>query len=99
VTITPQDKFPPSVPASITALSGPASIEVSWQRSPESDLQGYYVYRSVNGAPFERKGELIAVPAYSDRHVEHGKTYRYEISAVDKKNNESDKSAPAEVNF
>jgi fibronectin type 3 domain-containing protein len=99
VTITPRDTFAPSVPASATALSGPTSIEVSWQRSPESDLQGYYVYRSVNGAPFERQGELIAVPAYSDRRVEHGKTYRYEISAVDKKNNESDKSAPAEVNF
>jgi hypothetical protein len=99
VAITPVDKFPPSVPASITALSGPDSVEVSWQRSPESDLQGYYVYRSVDGGPFERQGELIALPAYSDHHVEHGKTYRYEVSSVDKKNNESEKSAPAEANF
>ncbi len=99
VAITPIDKFPPSVPAGVTALAGPNSIEVSWQRSPEPDLQGYYVYRSVDGAPFERQEPLVALPAYSDRKLEHGKTYRYEISAIDKKNNESDKSAPAETTF
>jgi fibronectin type 3 domain-containing protein len=99
VTITPIDKFPPSVPAGVTALAGPDSIEVSWQRSPESDLQGYYVYRSVDGAPFERQGALVPLPSYSDRKIEHGKTYRYEISSVDKKSNESDKSAQAEAAF
>ena len=98
-TITPIDTFAPSVPAGVTALAGPDSIEVSWQRSPEPDLQGYYVHRSVDGAPLERQGALVPLPAYSDRKVEHGKTYRYEISSVDKKSNESDKSAPAEAAF
>lgn len=93
------DTFAPSVPASITALSGPDSIEVSWQRSPESDLKGYYVYRSVNGSPFARQGGLVSVPTYSDHAVDHGKTYRYEVSAVDQKNNESGKSAPAQASF
>jgi len=99
VTITPVDKFAPSVPAGITALAGPDSIEVSWQRSPEPDTQGYYVYRSVNGAPLERQGSLVTLPAYSDRKIERGKTYRYAISAVDRNNNESDRSAPAEATF
>jgi len=99
VTITLIDKFAPSVPAGVTALAGPDSIEVSWQRSPESDLQGYYVYRSVDGAAFERQGALAPLPAYSDRKLEHGKTYRYEISSVDKKSNESAKSPPAETAF
>lgn len=89
------DTFAPSVPASITALATPESIEVSWQRSPESDLKGYYVYRSVNGGPFIRQGDLINLPTYSDHNVEHGKTYQYAISAVDQKGNESEKSAPA----
>ncbi len=97
--ITAVDIFPPSVPASITALAGPDSIEVSWQRSPEADLKGYYVYRSVNGGPFERQEGLLSLPTFSDRKVEHGKTYRYEVSAVDQKNNESAKSTPAEVSF
>jgi fibronectin type 3 domain-containing protein len=83
----------------VTALAGPDSVEVSWQRSPEADTQGYYVYRSMNGGSLERQGALVTLPAYSDRKVEHGKTYRYAVSAVDKKNNESDKSAPAEAAF
>jgi hypothetical protein len=97
--ITPIDIFPPSIPASITGLATPNSIEVSWQRSPEPDLKGYYVYRSVDGGPFTRQGDMLTLPTYSDHNVEHGKTYRYEVSAVDQKNNESGKSAAAEVSF
>jgi predicted small lipoprotein YifL len=97
--INMSDTFPPSVPASITALAGPESIEVSWQRSPESDLKGYYVYRSVDGGPFERQDGLVSVPTFSDRNVQRGKTYRYEVSAVDQKNNESNKSAAAQASF
>ncbi len=80
-------------------LAGPESIEVSWQRSPEADTAGYYVYRSVDGGAFERLGDKVTLPAFSDRKVEHGKTYRYQISAVDQKKNESDRSAVVEVRF
>ena len=97
--ITPVDKFPPSVPAGIAALAGPESIEVSWQRSPEADTAGYNVYRSVDGAAFERQGDIVTLPAFSDRKVEHGKTYKYQISSVDLKQNESEKSPPVEVAF
>lgn len=93
------DKFPPSVPASVVALAGPDSVEVTWSRSPEADTKGYYVYRSTNGGPFERQGDLVAIPTFSDRKVEHGKIYRYAISAVDQKNNPSEKSAPVEAVF
>jgi fibronectin type 3 domain-containing protein len=93
------DKFPPAVPASITALAGPETIEVSWQRSPDSDLQGYVVYRSTNKGPYERQGTLINVPTYTDKQVQHGKTYSYQVSAVDQKGNESDKSSTTEVSF
>lgn len=99
VGITMSDTFAPSVPATITALAGPDSIEVSWQRSPEADLKGYYVYRSVNAGPFERQGSLVSVPTFSDHNVEHGKTYRYQVSAVDQKNNESAKSGVAQTAF
>lgn len=88
------DTFPPEVPASVTALAGPESIEVSWSRSPDADLKGYYVYRSTDGGDFVRQGDLLNVPNFSDRHVEHGKSYRYAISAIDQKGNESAKSAP-----
>jgi len=89
--------FPPAPPASITALSGPESIEVSWSRSAEPDLKGYYVYRSTNGGPYTRQGELLVVPTFSDHAVEHGKSYRYSVTIVSQKDLESDKSAPTEA--
>lgn len=97
--ITPRDIFAPSIPADVTALATPDSIELSWQRSPEPDLKGYYVYRAVGDGPFVKQGELVTLPAYSDHAIEHGKTYRYAITSVDQKNNESEKSAVAEVVF
>jgi hypothetical protein len=97
--ITAVDVFAPKVPASITALAAANSVEVSWERSPDTDLKGYYVYRSLSGGPFERQGGLVSLPTYSDHNVKHGKTYRYAVSAVDQKNNESTKSSVAEVNY
>jgi len=94
-----RDIFPPSVPAGVAALPSAGVIELSWQRSPEPDLKGYYIYRSVNGGPFEREGDLVSLPAFTDTNVEHGKTYRYEISAIDQTENESAKSHPVEVTF
>ncbi len=93
------DTFAPSVPTGVVALAGPDSVEVTWTRSPEADTKGYYVYRSTNGGPFERQGGLVTLPTFSDHTAEHGKTYRYSISAVDQKANISDNSAPAEVVF
>jgi hypothetical protein len=99
VRVNHPDTFGPSVPASITALAGPDSIEISWSRSPEPDLKGYFLYRSLNGTDWEKAGSLLTLPTYSDHKVEHGKVYRYSVSAVDQKNNESGRSPIAEVAF
>ena len=98
-TIESADVFPPAVPASITALAGPDSVEVSWSRSPDADLKGYYVYRSESGGAWVRQGDLITLPTFSDHNVQHGKIFRYAVTAVDQKGNESEKSAPADVSF
>lgn len=90
------DTFAPEVPTSVTALAGPDSIEISWSRSPDTNLKGYYVYRSTNGGDFTRLGDIVNVPTFSDTKVEHGKSYRYEISAVSQKGFESAKSRPTE---
>ncbi len=94
-----RDIFPPAVPSALTALAAADSIELSWHRSPEPDLKGYYVYRSVGGGAFERQAGLVLLPTFSDRKVGHGATYRYAVSAVDQNNNESAKSSPVEVAF
>ena len=55
--------------------------------------------RSVDGGPFERIGDLVSLPAFSDKDVQHGKSYSYEVSAIDVRDNESARSSPAEVTF
>jgi hypothetical protein len=99
VPITPIDTFPPEVPTNITVLPGPNSIEISWERSPALDTKGYYVYRSVNGGPFQRIGDLATLPTYSDKGVQHGNRYRYQVNAIDQRGNLSERSAPVEVNY
>jgi hypothetical protein len=99
VPFTSVDTFPPGVPANVTALAGPASIEVSWTRGSEVDIRGYYVFRSVDGGAFEKVGELVTLPAFSDKNVQHGKKYSYQVSAVDLRNNESPRSPVIQVAF
>lgn len=94
--ITPVDKFPPEVPANVTAVAGINTIELAWQGNTEADFRGYNVYRSVDGGAFEKIATLIEAPVYSDDKVEAGKMYRYSVSAVDLVGNESDKS-PAQT--
>jgi hypothetical protein len=99
VPVNAPDKFAPAAPTGLTALSTGNSIELSWHRSSEPDLQGYIIYRSANGGPFERQGAVTNLPAYTDLKVQHGTTYRYQVSAIDRANNEGTKAEPAEVRF
>jgi hypothetical protein len=96
-TLTPEDKFPPAVPANLRATASANSVELSWDANTEPDLDGYRVYRSVNGGAFEKIAGVNEIPAYSDKPVESGKTYRYVVTAVDKSGNESARSAVAEA--
>jgi hypothetical protein len=95
--ITPEDRFPPSVPAGLTAVPSTGSIELVWDRSTETDLGGYRLFRANAGGPFERIAEIRDVPSYSDTKIQSGQTYRYEITAFDISGNESPRSAPVQV--
>lgn len=98
VSITPEDRFPPAVPSGLTAVVSTQSIELTWDRNTESDLAGYRVYRLISGDEEQKVAELQDVPSYSDRNMEAGRHYRYAVTAVDKLGNESQKSAPVEIN-
>jgi hypothetical protein len=97
VAITPRDNFPPAVPAGLSAVAGVSAIELAWERNTEDDFRGYNVYRSIDGAAFEKVAALIDAPAFSDRQVEAGKRYRYTVSSVDQAGNESARPEPVEV--
>jgi len=95
--IVPRDIFPPLAPKGVQASTAPNSIELNWDRNTEEDLSGYRIYRAEGNGAMEKAGDVSAVPSFSDRKVEHGKTYHYAISAVDQAGNESPRSAPVEV--
>ncbi len=97
VPIKPTDTFPPAVPGALTAILGVNTIELAWTRNTEKDFSGYNVYRSTDGAPFEKIADLIPAPTFSDGKIEVSKKYRYEVSAVDLKGNESAHSTPADA--
>jgi hypothetical protein len=95
--ITPKDEFPPAVPSGLRAVTGLNSVELVWERNTEPDLALYRVYRALGDGPWQKLAESSGIPSYSDAAIEHGKTYRYAISAVDKADNESPRTAPVEV--
>jgi len=95
--ITPVDTFPPAVPAGLAVSSAANSVELVWDRNQEPDLAGYRVYRANAGGAFEKIADVNQIPSYSDHNVEHGKTYRYAITAFDQIGNESAQTAPASI--
>src|SRR5260370_36192613 len=82
--VVPRDIFPPAAPKGVQASNAPNSIELNWERNTEDDLNGYRVYRAEGNGTLEKIADVSVVPSYSDRKVEHGKTYRYAITAGDR---------------
>jgi hypothetical protein len=95
--IVPRDIFPPAAPKGVQASTAPNSIELNWDRNTEEDLNGYRVYRADGNGTMEKVGDVSAVPSFSDRKVEHGKSYRYAVSAIDQAGNEGPRSEAVDV--
>jgi len=97
LTITPKDIFPPHVPTGLAASAGVGTVELAWERNTESDFKEYRVYRSQGGGPFLLIAQGLDAPTYSDHMIESGKSYRYQVSAVDQLGNASMPCPPVEV--
>ncbi len=89
--LVPVDAFPPAAPAGVVQVTGHGSVSLSWEANREKDLAGYRVRRREEGG-----GEdvlltpgLLLENAYTDVTIETGKRYRYSMSAVDIRGNES----------
>jgi hypothetical protein len=92
IAFQPTDKFAPAVPAGLMAVPGTRTIELVWQRNTEKDFAGYRIYRDG-----KKVSEGQSAPAFSDRDVKAGTTYRYQVSAVDTAGNESPLSGTVEA--
>ena len=93
----PRDVFPPAPPANLALVPAPGRVELAWDPGPEPDLRGYRVYRSVDNGPMEAIAALVETPSYSDRTVQSGRRYTYQVSALDEAGNESGRSASVET--
>ena len=98
-TIDVRDTFAPAAPSGLRAVAATQSIELTWDRNTEPDLAGYRVYRAIGDGPFAKAGDTSVLPSFSDRTAEAGKSYRYQVAAVDTAGNESGRSAAVTAGF
>src|SRR5947209_8852548 len=96
VTVVANDVFPPATPTGLSAVftgtePGKLSIDLSWNPITERDVAGYNIYR--DGSKINR--EPVKAPYYRDLALKPNTQYRYEVTAVDLRGNESTRSTPA----
>lgn len=91
--ITPLDTFPPTAPNSITIASRGGIVSLFWPANPEPDVIGYNIYRSEDSQKWTKiTSRPITTITFSDKQVQAGKRYYYQITAIDNAANESPKS-------
>jgi len=95
--ITPNNVFPPAVPSGLTASVGIGAVELAWNRNTEPDFKEYRVLRSEEGGPFVEIAHGLDAPIYSDRAIQNGKHYRYEVLAIAQNDRPSAPCAPVEI--
>ena len=73
-------------------------VSLGWNANPESDIQGYNLYRNIDAGPFEKLNQSIIVGlSYVDEDIPIGEVnLKYTLTAVDMCGNESAQSAPSE---
>jgi hypothetical protein len=98
VSITPIDTFPPAVPTGLTLSVGVGAAELAWTRNTETDFKEYRVLRSEERGPFVEIARGLEAPTYSDRTLQSGKQYRYQVLAIDQVGNVSAPCDPVEIN-
>ena len=95
--LAPFDDYAPAAPEKPSVGPAPGRLSIFWVANSESDLAGYYLYRSTDPNLAKDKwtkltGALYTKTTFTDENVETGKTYYYYVVAVDKTGNVSAKS-------
>jgi hypothetical protein len=95
------DSETPLVPKGLTVTSTSNNvIQLSWSTNIETDIAGYYVYRSIKGdtaAAAKLNSSAQTATTYTDSAVTADKTYIYTVSAIDKTSHESTKSSEVQA--
>lgn len=97
LTIEPRDTFPPAAPTGFTAIAGVNSIELAWERSPETDFAAYQLYRAEADAALAPFGDPLNALSFSDTNIVSGRRYRYALAARDQAGNQSPLTETIEI--
>lgn len=95
--VVPVDKTAPSTPKGLTAIAGLGTIELAWESNTDADLKGYKLYKAEGEGTLTLLSDSVETPAFSDKAIRPGQSYRYSVSAVDQSGNESRRSEPVEI--
>ena len=99
IEMSPVDTYPPAAPEKPSIGAAAGKLSIFWVANSESDLAGYYLYRSTDPSLPKDKWTRLTPTLYTkttftDENVETGKTYYYYVVAVDSAGNPS---PPSEV--
>ncbi len=103
----PRDVIPPAIPRGLTAKGlEQGVVKLSWNASSDADLFAYRLYRNIDNVAAKypittirvdtlKPGKLVEYDDHLDANSQS--TYQYSISALDKTENESPRTAPVDA--
>ena len=97
VEFTWREIYPPAAPTGLNAAgfateTGGYAVDLIWQPVSDTRLAGYNVYRETmgeNAARVKLNDMPVAMPAFHDATAHAEQRYRYSVTAIDPKENES----------
>lgn len=95
-----KDVFAPTAPLMVTAIAESGKITLNWQPSPEKDVLGYYIFRSIRkeSAFLPLNSDPVSVTTYVDILPANAKNnFVYKVVAVDSSYNRSSMSDAAQT--
>jgi len=84
--IVAEDHFPPAAPTDLVAVQEDANVRLFWNPAPERDVAGYLVFRSADGAAWERLGAgPVEQPQFLDDALPAASArLAYRVAAIDR---------------
>jgi fibronectin type 3 domain-containing protein len=96
-----KDIFPPAIPQNLVAVSDTGIIRLTWDTCNDTDLMGYYIYRSVNNNPnayMLLNADACTENIFTDKLPKQVRNnFAYKVVAVDSAYNKSGYSTPAYI--
>lgn len=84
------DSIPPATPSDLNVFAAyDGQVGIEWKKNYESNLKGYFIYRSINRTDHFEQISFTDQNYFIDDSLSYDSTYYYKISAVNRNNMES----------